>query len=40
MLDAANQQFCSISQKNKMKMQPVKDLLNEEENILKKQHQQ
>ena len=40
MLDAADWQFHSVSQKSKVKIQPVNDQLNDQEKILKKQRQQ
>ena len=40
MLDPANQQFHLVSQKNRMKIQPVNDQLNDHEKIQNKQRQQ
>ena len=40
MLDAANRRFHSVSQKNRMKIQPVNDQLNGQEKIQNGQRQQ
>ena len=39
MLDAADRQFHSVSQRNKVKIQLVNNQLNDLDKIMKKQHQ-